>query len=78
MSNREKRKNQGTQTMIKEKLIILGTGNAAVTKCYNTCFAIQKNESVFLVDTGGGNGILTQLEKSEISLDQIREIFHQP
>lgn len=63
------------QTGIKEKLIILGTGNASVTKCYNTCFAIQKNEAVFLVDTGGGNGILTQLEKSRISLDMIREIF---
>ena len=37
-----------------EKLIMLGTGNAAVTKCYNTCFALQDNEDYFLVDTGGG------------------------
>lgn len=42
-----------------EKIIILGTGNAAVTKCYNTCFAIQNEDEYFLVDTGGGNGILT-------------------
>lgn len=27
-----------------ERLIILGTGNAAVTKCYNTCFALQDDE----------------------------------
>ncbi|MBI4857843.1 MAG: DUF1801 domain-containing protein [Acetobacterium woodii] len=71
----KKNKNFEHQAATKEKLIILGTGNAAVTKCYNTCFAIQKNEEFFLVDTGGGNGILTQLEKAEISLDQIHEIF---
>lgn len=50
--------------MDKETLIILGTGNAAVTKCFNTCFAIQTGEEYFLVDTGGGNGIMTQLEKA--------------
>lgn len=71
----KKSKNQEKLAAAKEKLIILGTGNAAVTKCYNTCFAIQKNEEFFLVDAGGGNGILTQLEKAEISLDQIHEIF---
>lgn len=58
-----------------ERLIILGTGNAAVTRCYNTCFAIQKGDDIFLVDAGGGNGILTQLERAEIGLNQIHEIF---
>lgn len=58
-----------------ETLIMLGTGNAAVTKCYNTCFAIQREEDYFLVDTGGGNGILTQLEKAMIPLERIHEIF---
>ena len=58
-----------------EKLIILGTGNAAVTKCYNTCFAIQNKEEYFLIDTGGGNGILTQLEKAEIPIPAIHHIF---
>ena len=58
-----------------ERLIILGTGNAAVTRCYNTCFAIQQGEDYFLVDAGGGNGILTQLERSDISLTQIHEVF---
>jgi len=60
---------------VKERLIILGTGNAAVTRCYNTCFAIQKGNDYFLVDAGGGNGILTQLEKAEIGLEQIHDIF---
>ena len=50
--------------MDKETLIILGTGNATVTKCFNTCFAIETGEEYFLVDTGGGNGIMTQLEKA--------------
>jgi len=58
-----------------QKLIMLGTGNATVTKCYNTCFAIREQDSVFLVDTGGGNGILAQLEKANIKLEQIHEIF---
>lgn len=59
----------------RETLIILGTGNATVTKCYNTCFAIKTGEEYFLVDTGGGNGIMTQLEKAEIPMESIHEIF---
>lgn len=58
-----------------EKLILLGTGNALVTKCYNTCFIIQREDENFLVDTGGGNGILTQLEKANISICSIHNIF---
>ena len=61
--------------MDKETLIILGTGNATVTKCFNTCFAIQTGEEYFLVDTGGGNGIMTQLEKAQIPMEAIHEIF---
>lgn len=58
-----------------ERLIALGTGNAIVTKCYNTCFALEDNGEYFLVDAGGGNGILRNLEKAGISLDQIHHIF---
>ena len=40
------------------KLTMLGTGNATVTECFNTCFALTNEEdSCFLVDTGGGNQI---------------------
>ena len=42
-------------------LILLGTGNALVTRYYNTCFALQNNNEYFLTDAGGGNGILAQL-----------------
>lgn len=61
---------------MKERLIALGTGNATVTKCFNTCFVIQDEQGrYFMVDTGGGNGILTQLEKAEISYNDIHHIF---
>ncbi|OUO57329.1 MBL fold metallo-hydrolase [Candidatus Avelusimicrobium gallicola] len=56
-------------------LIFLGTGNALVTKCYNTCFALQNGDEFFLTDAGGGNGILAQLEKARIPLPQIRSLF---
>lgn len=61
--------------MTDETLILLGTGNATVTKCFNTCFAIETGEEYFLVDTGGGNGIMTQLEKAGIPMESIHEIF---
>ena len=44
------------------KMIMLGTGNATVTQCYNTCFVLQENDRYFLVDGGGGNGLLHQLK----------------
>ena len=43
------------------KLTILGTGNAKVTKCYNTCFALNEDKEYFMIDGGGGNTILKQL-----------------
>ncbi|WP_455640019.1 MBL fold metallo-hydrolase [Parabacteroides sp.] len=61
--------------MQKTELIILGTGNATVTRCYNTCFALKRNNDFLLVDAGGGNGILSQLEKVGIPYSGIHEIF---
>ncbi len=58
-----------------EQLIVLGTGNAVVTKCFNTCFALRKDDQYWLVDTGGGNGILSALEKAEINVADIHDIF---
>lgn len=58
-----------------EQLIMLGTGNATVTNCYNTCFALKQQEQYFLVDTGGGNGILKQLNNASIPLEQIHSLF---
>lgn len=56
-------------------IIMLGTGNAMVTKCYNTCFIAQSGGESLLVDAGGGNGILTQLDKAEVSLLSIHNMF---
>ena len=36
------------------ELTMLGTGNATVTKCYNTCFTIKTGKNILLVDAGGG------------------------
>jgi ribonuclease Z len=58
-----------------EKINILGTGSAMVTKCYNTCFTISKDNEYFLIDAGGGNTILSNLEKSNISINQIHNMF---
>lgn len=58
-----------------EKLFILGTGSAMVTKCYNTCFTISNNDEHFLVDAGGGNTILSHLEKCNIPIRSIHNMF---
>lgn len=58
-----------------EQLYVFGTGNAAVTHYYNTCFAIRDEEQFFMVDTGGGNGILGILEKMKVRYPQIHHIF---
>lgn len=57
------------------ELIMLGTGNAMATRCYNTCFAFCQGEECFLVDAGGGNGIFNQLEKAGIAFTAIRRMF---
>ena len=68
------------------KLTMLGTGNAMVTGCYNTCFLISEtgnflqesgchNSTHFLVDGGGGNGILRQLKTAGIVVTDIHDIF---
>lgn len=57
------------------KLTMLGTGNAAVTRCYNTCFVLSEGHQHLLVDGGGGNQILTRLEQAGIPLTEIQDIF---
>lgn len=57
------------------KLTILGTGNAAVSECYNTCFVLSDKEEHFLVDAGGGNRILKLLKDAGIELEDIHDIF---
>ncbi len=57
------------------KMTILGTGNAQATKVYNTCLLLEEGTEALLVDAGGGNGILTILEKKHISLSSIKYLF---
>lgn len=57
------------------KLTMLGTGNAMVTNCYNTCFALEEDGRCFLVDAGGGNTILRRLREAGIDWKQTRDIF---
>ena len=56
-------------------ITMLGTGNALATRCYNTCFTLHGKEGVLLVDAGGGNGILAQLEKAGIHHEDISDLF---
>ena len=58
------------------KIIMLGTGHATVTKCYNTCFIIENNNQYLLVDGGGGNTLLRQLEKADIDWRNIHQHTH--
>lgn len=58
-----------------EKLHVLGTGNAMVTRCYNTCFAIQNDQGILLVDAGGGNGILRQMEDAHLGFEHVHDFF---
>ncbi|WP_287822848.1 MBL fold metallo-hydrolase [Clostridium sp.] len=57
------------------KITMLGTGAAMVTRCYNTCFTISSKDEYFLVDTGGGNTILSNLEMVEIPISKIHNVF---
>lgn len=57
------------------KLTMLGTGNALVTECYNTCFILEDNGQLFMVDGGGGNAILHQIKHAGYDWMNIRHIF---
>lgn len=58
-----------------EKITMLGTGNALVSRIFNTCFVLDDGEDKLLVDAGGGNGILTQFDKANIPLGDIHNVF---
>lgn len=57
------------------RLTVLGTGHGTATECYNTCFTISEKDEYFLVDAGGGNGILKQLKSAKISEEKIKAMF---
>ncbi|MCR5536403.1 MAG: MBL fold metallo-hydrolase [Succinivibrio sp.] len=57
------------------KLTMLGTGNALVTKCYNTCFVLEDQGRAVLVDAGGGNQVFRQLELVGLNWMDLHEII---
>ena len=57
----------------KNQIIMLGTGNAIATRCYNTCFLLKMGNNKLLVDAGGGNGILSQLERAGLTLSDLHD-----
>lgn len=66
----------GKEYMEKEnRIIMLGTGSATVTRCYNTCFVVESGSDRLMVDAGGGNGILGQLSKAGVAIDDIHHLF---
>lgn len=54
---------------------MLGTGHALVTQIYNTCFTIRSDNTLFMTDTGGGNGILRQLKEAGTDLCSLEHLF---
>ena len=58
-----------------EHLTALGTGYAIATNCYTTSFTISDGKEHFMIDCGGGSGVLTQLDYAGISLSAIHHIF---
>lgn len=57
------------------KLTMLGTGNALVMECYNTCFVIEDKGQYFMVDGGGGSAVLHQLKHAGYNWMDMRHIF---
>lgn len=56
-------------------IIALGTGAADSVKYYQTAFLIQDATTNLLIDTGGGSGILAQMDRFGVNLNEIQNIF---
>ena len=57
------------------ELIMLGTGNAFVTECYNTCFVLKENQKCILVDGGGGVSLFRQLKRAGLDWKDMQSII---
>lgn len=57
------------------ELTMLGTGNAAVTECYNTCFVLSENGRHTLVDGGGGNMLLQRFKAAGLKWQDMKHII---
>ena len=56
-------------------ITMLGTGNAMVTECYNTCFVLEDGDKHLLVDGGGGNTLLRNLKPAGLDGKHMRQIY---
>ena len=57
------------------RITMLGTGHAAVTECYNTCFVLSEGDRHLLVDGGGGSGLVTQMAHAGFAWRDIHELY---
>jgi len=62
-------------THMNPTITALGTGTADSTKYFQTAFFVQDEQTNLLIDTGGGSGILAQLDKFNIPLNGIQNVF---
>ncbi len=58
-----------------QKIIMLGTGHGFVYNYNNTCFILQNDEKYFMIDTGGSTKTIENLQKSNINIEKIHDIF---
>ncbi len=58
-----------------DKITMLGTGHAMTSECFNTCFVYENEHGKMLVDTGGGQQLVTQLRKADINPQEIEYVF---
>lgn len=57
------------------RITMLGTGSGDAVYLYNTCFTIENEKGVFLVDTGGSNEIVKRLREKNFTPTDIKNIF---
>lgn len=56
-------------------ITMLGTGNASAIDCYNSCFIIDDDGELILVDGGGGSTIFKQIKQSGYDWKKIQNII---
>ncbi|WP_283170247.1 MBL fold metallo-hydrolase [Curtanaerobium respiraculi] len=58
-------------------MTMLGTGHAMVKECYNTCYVLHGDTQggPLMVDGGGGNGVLRQLDRAGFDPKRLPDIF---
>lgn len=57
------------------KLRFLGVGHGSTEELYNTCFTIENEQGIFLIDTGGSITIVNRLKQIGLSVADVKNIF---